>query len=105
MTDKMLEAFDGTRTAGAIASSALDEVTKIIRPGIKTDKIDKLCYEFIRDNGGYSAPLYYRGFEKSLCTSLNYVICHGIPSERELEENDILNIVFTHNTIICFKTI
>ena len=63
MTDKMLEAFDGTRTAGAIASSALDEVTKIIRPGIKTDEIDKLCYEFINDNGAYSAPLFYRGFQ------------------------------------------
>ena len=95
MTDKMLEAFDGTRTAGAIASSALDEVTKIIRPGIKTDKIDKLCYEFINDNGAYSAPLFYRGFPKSCCTSPNHTVCHGIPKDKILKEGDILNVDVT----------
>ena len=68
----------------------------LIKPGISTKKIDQLGYEFIRDNGGYSAPLYYRGFKKSLCTSLNHVICHGIPSEdRILEEGDALNVDVT----------
>ena len=83
------------RIAGKLAAQCLDMITDHIKPGITTDKIDKLCYEYIKDNGGYSAPLNYRGFEKSLCTSLNHVICHGIPSERELEENDILNIDVT----------
>ena len=90
-----LEKFEKMRTAGKLASQCLDMITEYVKPGIQTKKIDQLCYEYIRDNGGYSAPLYYRGFEKSLCTSLNHVICHGIPSERELEENDILNIDVT----------
>ncbi len=89
------EKFEKMRVAGKLASRCLDMITEYIKPGITTNKIDKLCYEFIRDNGGYSAPLYYRGFEKSSCTSLNHVICHGIPSDRELEEKDILNIDVT----------
>ena len=89
------EKFKKMRVAGKLAAQCLDMITDHIKPGITTDKIDKLCYEYIKDNGGYSAPLNYRGFEKSLCTSLNHVICHGIPSERELEENDILNIDVT----------
>ena len=87
--------FEKMRVAGKLAAECLDMITEYIKPGITTNKIDKLCYEYIKDNGGYSAPLYYRGFEKSLCTSLNHVICHGIPSDRELEENDILNIDVT----------
>ena len=66
-----------------------------IKPGITTEKIDRMCYEFIKDNGGHSAPLFYRGYKKSVCTSLNHVICHGIPSDRTLEEGDILNIDVT----------
>ena len=89
------EKFEKMRVAGKLAARCLDMITDHIKPGITTDKIDKLCYEYIKDNRGYSAPLNYRGFEKSLCTSLNHVICHGIPSERELEENDILNIDVT----------
>ena len=89
------EKFEKMRVAGQLASKCLDMITEHIKPGITTNKIDKLCYEFIRDNGGYSAPLFYRGYKKSLCTSINHVICHGIPSERELEENDILNIDVT----------
>ena len=87
--------FKKMRVAGKLAAQCLDMITDHIKPGITTDKIDNLCYEYIKDNGGYSAPLNYRGFEKSLCTSLNHVICHGVPSERELEENDILNIDVT----------
>ena len=70
-------------------------ITNYIKPGLSTNKIDELCYEFIKDNGGYSAPLYYRGFNKSICTSLNHVVCHGIPGERVLEDGDILNIDVT----------
>ena len=89
------EKFEKMRVAGKLASSTLDMITSFIKPGITTDFIDKTCYEFIKDNGGYSAPLNYRGFEKSVCTSLNHVVCHGIPSDRTLEDGDILNIDVT----------
>jgi len=90
-----LDKFEKMRVAGKLASKTLDMITDYIKPGINTNKIDQLCYEFIRDNGGYSAPLFYRGYTKSLCTSLNHVICHGIPSDRILEEGDIVNIDVT----------
>ena len=83
------------RLAGNLASKTLDMITDYVKPGISTEKIDKIGHEFIKDNGGHSAPLYYRGFSKSLCTSLNHVVCHGIPSERILNEGDILNIDVT----------
>ena len=89
------EKFEKMRKAGKLASQTLDMLTDYIKPGISTDKIDELSYEFIRDNGGYSAPLYYRGFKKSLCTSLNHVVCHGIPSDRILSEGDAVNIDVT----------
>tara|TARA_Y100000590_G_scaffold46113_1_gene48971 strand:+ start:1091 stop:1867 length:777 start_codon:yes stop_codon:yes gene_type:complete len=95
MTGKMLEAFDGTREAGSIASGALDEITKIIKPGITTNKIDKFCFEYINDNGAYSAPLFYRGFPKSCCTSPNHIVCHGIPKDKVLKEGDIVNVDVT----------
>ena len=95
MNNNYLEKFEKMRVAGKLAAKTLDEVTPFIKPGITTNKIDKICYEYIRDNGGYSAPLFYRGFKNSLCTSLNHVICHGIPSERVLEDGDILNVDVT----------
>ena len=95
MKDSYKEAFEKTRKAGEIAAGALDEVAKIIKPGIRTDKIDKLCYEYIKDFGAYSAPLFYRGFPKSCCTSTNHIVCHGIPSEKVLNEGDIVNVDVT----------
>ena len=89
------EKFEKMRIAGNLAARTLDMLTENIKEGISTDHIDKLGYEFIRDNGGYSAPLYYRGFTKSLCTSLNHVICHGIPSDKILREGDIINVDVT----------
>ena len=90
------EKFEKMRIAGKLAAQTLDMLTENIKEGISTAQIDKLGYEFIRDNGGYSAPLYYRGFTKSLCTSLNHVVCHGIPSEeRILEEGDAVNVDVT----------
>ena len=89
------EKFEKMKIAGNLASKTLDMLTGEIKAGVSTNKIDKLGYEYIRDNGGYSAPLFYRGFPKSLCTSLNHVICHGIPSERILDEGDILNVDVT----------
>ena len=94
MTDYK-EKFEKMRIAGKLASKPLDMLTDYIKPGVSTDKIDKLGYEFIKDNGGYSAPLFYRGFEKSLCTSLNHVVCHGIPSDRILEDGDAVNVDVT----------
>ena len=89
------EKFEKMKIAGSLAAKTLDMLTENIKEGVSTNLIDKLGYEFIRDNGGFSAPLYYRGFTKSLCTSLNHVICHGIPSERVLKEGDALNVDVT----------
>ncbi|MDC0628755.1 type I methionyl aminopeptidase [Pelagibacteraceae bacterium] len=89
------EAFEKTRIAGSIAAGALNEVAKIVKPGITTEQIDRLCYEYINDNEAYSAPLFYRGFPKSCCTSSNHVVCHGIPSDKILKEGDIVNVDVT----------
>ena len=95
MSEDIREAFERTRAAGIIAAGALDEVAKIIKPGITTKQIDNLCYEFINDNAACSAPLFYRGFPKSCCTSSNHIICHGIPGDKTLTEGDIINVDVT----------
>ncbi len=95
MIENYKESFEKTRIAGAIAASALDEVSKIAKPGVRTIEIDKLCYEFLNDHGAYSAPLFYRGFPKSCCTSVNHVVCHGIPSDKILNDGDIVNVDVT----------
>ncbi len=92
---KYKEKFEKMRIAGSLASKTLDMLIGYIKPGITTAKIDQLGFEFIKDNGGFSAPQFYRGFKKSLCTSLNHVVCHGIPSDRILEDGDIINIDVT----------
>ena len=93
--DNYKEKFKKMKTAGNLAARTLDMLTENIKPGISTDEIDKLGYEFIKNNGGYSAPLFYRGYKKSLCTSLNHVVCHGIPSNRILNDGDIVNVDVT----------
>ncbi len=95
MIENFKEAFEKTKIAGSIAAGALDEVNKIIKPGITTELIDKICYEFINDHKAYSAPLLYRGFPKSCCTSANHVVCHGIPSDKILKDGDIVNVDVT----------
>ena len=92
---KYKEKFEKMRIAGRLAARTLDMLSENIKEGVSTDYIDKLGYEFIRDNGGHSAPLYYRGFTKSLCTSLNHVVCHGIPSDRILRDGDAVNVDVT----------
>ncbi len=92
---KYKEKFEKMRIAGSLASKTLDMLIGYIKPGITTAKIDQLGFEFIKDNGGFSAPQFYRGFKKSLCTSLNHVVCHGIPSDRILEDGDVINIDVT----------
>ena len=89
------ENFEQMKIAGSLAAETLDEVTAYVKPGVTTKKIDQICYEFIRDNGGYSAPLFYKGFPKTCCTSVNHVVCHGIPTTKYLMEGDIINIDVT----------
>ena len=95
MSENYKESFERTRLAGSIAAKALNEVSKIAKPGVLTSEIDNLCYEFLNDHGAYSAPLYYRGFPKSCCTSTNHIVCHGIPSEKVLKDGDIVNVDVT----------
>jgi methionyl aminopeptidase len=88
-------AFAGMRRAGQLAAEVLDMITPHVQPGVTTDELDQLCATFIADHGAVSAPLNYRGYPKSICTSVNHEVCHGIPSERRLLDGDILNIDVT----------
>ena len=90
-----LEKYEKMRAAGNIAAKTLDMLTDYIKPGVSAVELDNLGYDFIKDHGAYSAPQFYRGFKKSLCTSLNHVVCHGIPSERVLDEGDVVNVDVT----------
>ena len=89
------EAFEGMRRAGILAAGTLDFITPYVRPGVTTGELDRLCHGFIIDHDAIPAPLNYRGFPKSICTSINHVVCHGIPGDRRLMEGDILNIDVT----------
>jgi methionyl aminopeptidase len=89
------EAFESMRRAGRLAAETLDFIAPYVQPGVSTNELDRLCDEFARDHGAISAPLNYRGFPKSICTSINHVVCHGIPDERRLIEGSILNIDVT----------
>src|SRR5262252_8957086 len=89
------EAFEGMRKAGALAAATLDFIIPFVRPSVTTGELDRLCHGFIVDHDAIPAPLNYRGFAKSICTSINHVVCHGIPGERRLMEGDILNIDVT----------
>jgi methionyl aminopeptidase len=87
--------FDGMRQAGRLAAATLDFITPYVKPGVTTDELDRLCHGFIVDHDAVPAPLNYRGFPRSICTSLNHVVCHGIPGDRRLMDGDILNIDVT----------
>ena len=89
------ETIERMRIAGQIAGQALAEVGKAVAPGVTTDDLDRVGHEFLLDHGAYPSTLGYRGFPKSLCTSLNEVICHGIPDSTELVEGDICNVDIT----------
>lgn len=86
---------EAMRVAGRIAADALVEVGKAIKPGVTTDELDRIGHEYLIDHGAYPSTLGYRGFPKSLCSSLNEVICHGIPDSTELRDGDICNIDIT----------
>lgn len=87
--------FEGMRAAGRLAAETLDYITPFVKPGVTTGELDKLAYDYILKAGALPATLYYRGYRHSLCTSINHVICHGIPGEKKLKEGDTLNIDVT----------
>jgi methionyl aminopeptidase len=92
---KDADTIERMRVAGRIAAQALQEVGKHVAPGVTTDALDKVGHEFLCDAGAYPSTLGYQGFPKSLCTSVNEVICHGIPDARELQDGDIVNVDIT----------
>jgi methionyl aminopeptidase len=90
------EAFEKMRAAGHLAAATLDMIAEHVAPGVTTGELDRICHDFIVDHGAIPAPLNYRGFPKSICTSINHVICHGIPSDdKSLREGDVINIDVT----------
>ncbi len=89
------EDMAGMRTAGRLAAETLDMITEHVQPGVTTDKLDQLCADFVEQRNAISAPLNYRGFPKSICTSINHVVCHGIPGPKKLKKGDIVNIDVT----------
>ena len=87
--------FEGMRRAGQLAAATLDMIAPHVRPGVTTGELDQLCHSFIVERGAVPAPLNYRGYPKSICTSINHVVCHGIPGDRKLVSGDVLNIDVT----------
>jgi len=92
---KDAETIERMRVAGRLAAQALEEVARHIAPGVTTDELDRVGHEFLCDHGAYPSTLGYRNFPKSLCTSVNEVICHGIPDSTLLRDGDIVNIDIT----------
>ncbi|WP_411283444.1 type I methionyl aminopeptidase [Lapillicoccus sp.] len=92
---KDAETIARMRTAGRIAARAMEAAAAVIAPGVMTDEIDAVGHAYLLDHGAYPSTLGYKGFPKSLCTSVNEVICHGIPDSRRLEDGDIVNIDIT----------
>jgi methionyl aminopeptidase len=89
------EGFAGMRKAGQLVAECLDLLTAEVKPGVSTDHLDRFVFEFAMDHGAWPATLMYRGYTKSTCTSINHVVCHGIPNEKALKDGDIVNIDVT----------
>ena len=90
------EDFAGMRKASQITAKCLDELSHMIKPGVTTQEIDDFVYEFGVENNAFPATLNYRGFTKSCCTSINHVVCHGIPNDKPLREGEIINVDVTY---------
>jgi methionyl aminopeptidase len=88
--------FAGMRKAGRLTAEALDLMVEAVQPGVTTDALDRMVFEFAMDHGAYPASLFYRGYTKGICTSINHVVCHGIPDDKPLREGDIVNIDVTY---------
>src|SRR5271155_542682 len=96
VTVKTPEDQDKMRFAGRLAASVLDMIEPFVQPGVSTDELDKRCYDFIVEElASVPANLNYRGFPKTICTSINHVVCHGIPGDKKLKSGDIINIDVT----------
>lgn len=89
------EDFEGMRRAGRLAAQVLDYISPHVEAGRTTEELDKLCHDYIIQAGAIPAPLGYRGYPKSICTSVNHVVCHGIPGPKKLAKGDIMNIDVT----------
>jgi len=89
------DGFAGMRKAGRLAAACLDMLAPMVKPGISTEELDRAAFEFIVDNGGTPACLGYRGYQHTTCTSINHVVCHGIPNSKPLKNGDIVNIDVT----------
>ncbi|QSB06238.1 type I methionyl aminopeptidase [Natronoglycomyces albus] len=92
---KSADVIERMRIAGQLAADALIEVEKAVAPGVTTDELDRVCHEFLCDHGAYPSTLGYKGYPKSCCTSVNEVICHGIPDSTVLQDGDIVNVDIT----------
>ena len=90
------DAFVGMHAAGQLTARCLDALAEVVKPGVTTSEIDRFVFEFGADNGALPATLNYRGYTKSSCTSINHVVCHGIPDDKPLREGDIVNIDVTY---------
>jgi methionine aminopeptidase type I len=96
VTIKTPEEQDRMRTAGRLAADVLDMIGDYVKPGISTGELDQICHDYITGvQDAVPAPLNYRGFPKSICTSINHVVCHGIPGDRKLKSGDAVNIDIT----------
>ncbi|MDO5670931.1 MAG: M24 family metallopeptidase, partial [Corynebacterium sp.] len=89
------EVIEAMREASKIAANALKEAGAAVAPGVTTDELDRIAHEYMCDHGAYPSTLGYRGFPKSTCTSMNEIICHGIPDSTVIEDGDIVNIDVT----------
>jgi methionyl aminopeptidase len=89
------EGFAGMRKAGRLVADCLDLLSAEVKPGVSTDHLDRFVFEYAMDHGAWPATLMYRGYTKSTCTSINHVVCHGIPNEKPLKDGDIVNIDVT----------
>jgi methionyl aminopeptidase len=89
------EAFAAMHKAGRLTAAGLDMLGDYVKPGVTTQRLDDLAFQFAMDHGAYSATMFYRGYAKSICTSINHVVCHGIPDDKPLREGDIMNIDYT----------
>ncbi len=89
------DAFAAMRKAGALTARGLDMIAPFVKPGVTTQRLDDLAFQFAMDHGAYPATLFYRGYSKSICTSINHVVCHGIPDDKPLRDGDVVNIDYT----------
>jgi methionyl aminopeptidase len=89
------DGFAGMRRAGRLTAEALDLLVPLVQPGATTEALDRRIFEFAMDHGAYPAPLMYRGYRKGICTSINHVVCHGIPNDKPLRDGDIINVDVT----------